>query len=213
MQLTTRHGRPRDGHAYPALGVVIGIIIALSIAAVGCSDALSDAEALALEGDLAAAESAYREVLLEDPIDLEALDGLAVVLMLEQKYDEALPVQECIVAADSEDVQTRVELGFNYLNHQNRPADAVRVLSEAAALDGTAKHLVFLAQAQREAGQLEDAEASARRAMEIDPEYGYSYVVLIGLLEQDGRSDEAAEAREWAAAHGITIDNTAQSAQ
>lgn len=212
VRLTTRHRRPRVSRAHRALGAAVTTIVALSVLAVGCSDPLADAEALALEGDLAAAESAYREILLETPNNLEVLEGLAVVLMLQQKYDEALPIQESVVAVNPEDVQTRIELGFNYLNHQDRPDDAVRVFSEAAAIDGTAKHLVFLAQAQREAGRLEDAEMSVRRAIEVDPEYSHSYAVLIRLLEQGGRSDEAADTREQAAAHGITID-TAQSAQ
>ncbi len=45
------------------------------------------------------------------------------------RHDEALALQERVVALDPKDVQTRIELGFNYLNHQKRAADAVRVLS------------------------------------------------------------------------------------
>ena len=189
-----------------ALAVTVSIMIVLAMATLGCSNAAADAEARVAEGDLAGAEAIYREVLREEPEQLEALEGLALVLMLQQRFDEALPIQERVIAADPEDVQTRVELGFNYLNHQGRPSDAVRVLEEAVALDGSAKHLTFLAQAQKAAGQLADAERSVRRAIETDPTYGHSYVVLIALLEEGGSYDEAAEIREQAAANGVNIE-------
>ncbi len=45
-----------------------------------------------------------------------------------------------------------MELGFNYLNHQNAPAEAVTVFQEACALEPTAQYLSFLAQAQSGGG-------------------------------------------------------------
>ncbi|MBN1630510.1 MAG: tetratricopeptide repeat protein [Thermoleophilia bacterium] len=195
---------------YARLTAAIITIVMLLVLASGCSDELSRADALAAEGDLPGAEAAYREALLDETEDLEALNGLAVLLMLQRKFDEALPIQERIVAADPEDAQTRVELGFNYLNHQERPDDAVCVFEEAAALEGTAQRFTFLAQAQREAGRRDEAERSARRAIEVDPQYRHSYTVLIGLLESDGRMDEAAEIERQMAASAPAIDSEQQ---
>jgi tetratricopeptide (TPR) repeat protein len=183
---------------------VIGIGV-LSTVAWGCSDAQRTAATLIRRGDLAGAEAIYRELVATDQTDAKALNGLAMTLMLEHKYVEALPFQERVIAADPKDVQTRVELGFNYLNHQNRPNDAVRVLKEAAALDGSAKNLTFLAQAQAAAGKTDEAEQSLRLALKADPKYAYSYTVLIGLLEKNLRTAEAAEVRDLAASHGVQV--------
>jgi tetratricopeptide (TPR) repeat protein len=185
---------------------VIGTVVLSSIA-LGCSDAKSTAEGLVASGDLAGAETIYKEVLAEDPEDLEALNGLAVTLMLEGKHDEAVAIQERVVAADPTDVQTRIELGFNYLNYQDRADDAVRVLGEAAALNGSAKNLTFLAQAQSVAGKKDEAETTLRRALEVDPQYAYSYRVLVGILEKDLRLDDAAEIRDLAASRGVHIED------
>jgi len=114
-----------------------------------------------------------------------------------------LAVQEQVVAADASDVQTRLELGFNYLNHQDRAEDAVTVFEEAAALDGGSKILTFLAQAQEVAGHIADAEATLRLAIDIDAAYAYPYSVLIGLFERTGRNAEAAEVRREAQKNGV----------
>ncbi len=178
------------------------------LALAGCSDPVGDAEALAASGDTGGAEAIYREVLASDPEDLEALSGLAVVLSLQGKFDESLPFQERVVEADPADVQTRIELGFNYLNHQNRSDDAVRVLGQAVDLDGSAKNMTFLAQAQAVAGDAEGAERTLRSAIELDQQYAYSYMVLIDLLEDDQRDGDAADVRDLAASRGVNTETT-----
>ncbi len=172
--------------------LAVGLTLVFSL---GCSDRLEEARLLEANGDASGAVAAYREVIRRHPDDLPALNGLAVSLLTLQRYDEALRVQERIVALDPADAQTRTELGFNYLNHQNRPADAVWVLSEAAALVPSAKNLTFVAQAQIVAGQAEAAECYLRLAIEADRQYGFAYRVLAELLESTGRDGEAAEVR------------------
>ncbi len=187
--------------------VAIALVLLTSVL-FGCSDPLSAAEDKLLEGDLPGAEAIYKDVLVENPNDLEALSGLAVALTLQGKHDEALPLQERVVAADPTDVQTRLELGFNYLNHQNRGKDAVRVLGEAAALEGSAKNLSFLAQAQTAVGSVGDAEKTLRQALEADPQYAYAYTLLIDLLEKAQRQADAAEIRNLAASRRVEIEAT-----
>ncbi len=60
--------------------------------------------------------------------DLGRLGEEAVGLMSSGRFDEALLIQERIASLDPTDAQIRVELGFNYLNHQNDAARAVAVL-------------------------------------------------------------------------------------
>ncbi len=179
------------------------VLSGLTFATAGCSDgSLAEAREAERAGDLQTAVELYRERLAAAPDDLEAVKGLAVDLYLLRDLDGALPFQERAVASDPKEVQIRVELGFNYLNHQGRPAEAVAVLAEAAALERSAKVLTFLAQAQIAAGRTTDAEASLRAAIAEDESYGHAYTVLIGLLEAQGRPAEAEELRAAATESG-----------
>ena len=185
-----------------AMGLVLAAL------AVGCSDAKDSAATLMAEKDYAGAEAAYRQILAQEPDDLEALSGLAVALGLQRKHDEALLIQERVIAADPTDFMTRVELGFNYLNHQGRPNDAVRVFGEAAVLEPSAKNLTFLGQAQASAGQMEDARATLELAIEREPGYEYAYQVLVALLEEQGLAKEAAEVAARAAKAGMVSEDS-----
>jgi tetratricopeptide (TPR) repeat protein len=179
--------------------VLVGLMVG------GCGGALKHAKELESSGDWEGALAAYQRVLADKPDELAALSGAAVALMVLQRFDEALEYQERVIAADPHDAQTRVELGFNYLNHQDRPADAVRVLGEAARLEPTAKFITFLGQAQMVAGDFQSAEQSLRRAIEVDPQYGYAYAVLAGLLSDEGRGDEATQLKDDARSRGVKV--------
>ena len=181
------------------------VFVALGLWSGGCSDPTKEARQLEEAGDWEGALSAYQKVLGKDPGNLTALSGAAVALMLLERYNEALGLQERVIAADPHDAQTRVELGFNYLNHQNRPADAVKVLREAAQIEPTAKDFTFLSQAQDASGDLGGAEASLREAIELDSEYGYAYRLLYALLTHEGRSAEATQLAADARAKGVDI--------
>ncbi len=147
------------------------------------------------------------QALKGDPDNVEILAALAADLTLLGKHDEALPFQERVVALDPNDVQTRVELAYNYLNHQDRAVDAVRVFAEAASLDATAQHLTFLAQAQIVTGDTGGAEQTLRHALEVDPQYAYSYMVLDSLLVSQGRTAEAAELKDLALLRGVQLES------
>jgi tetratricopeptide (TPR) repeat protein len=204
------NGKGPAGHITRIRRTYIGLLMALVLAgavfwAGGCGGALKQAHELESAGDWEGALAAYQEVLAKAPSDVAALSGAAVALMVLQRFDEALSYQERVVAADPHDAQTRVELGFNYLNHQGRPADAVRELGEAAKLQPTAKNITFLAQAQVSAGDQAGAEQSLRRAIEADPQYEYAYSVLADLLTHEGRNDEVTRLKEDARARGLEV--------
>jgi len=187
--------------------VVVGLILGAGVVA-ACADPASEARALEGKGDLSGATSLYRQILQEDPDNVDILGALTSDLTLLGRYDEALPLQERVVALEPKDVQTRVELGFNYLNHQERSADAVRVFTEATAIDPTAQHLTFLAQAQIVSGDTAGAEQSLRRAFDVDPRYVYSYIVLERMLVSQGRLAEAAEVKDLATLRGVKLEST-----
>jgi len=131
-------------------------------------------------GDWAAAVRLYEEELQRDPDSMEALRGLAIGLNILREHDRALVFQEQLTRRDPNDAQIRLELGFNYLNHQERPEDAQRVMAEAAALQPSARNLTFLAQAQQRLGQIQAATDTLRRAVSIDP----TYIRAQDMLEQ-----------------------------
>ena len=141
------------------------------------------------------------------PGDLTAIKGLAGIFYVQRKWDEALPYQEKAVELDPREVQIRVELGFNYLNHQGEPAEAVRVLQEAVALEPTAKCLGFLAQAQLVVGDDQGAETTLRKALASDKSYPRSYTLLIALLERQGRAAEAAQLQAGAQSEGVVLQS------
>ncbi|MCL5736199.1 MAG: tetratricopeptide repeat protein [Actinobacteria bacterium] len=160
------------------------------------------------KGDLAGAVSLYEQALKEHPNDVEILAALGSDLYILGKFNEALPIQEKTVALDPNDVQTRVELGFNYLNHQNRPADAVRVLTEAVSREPSAKNLSFLAEAQESNQDASGAEASLRKAIQTDPKYAFSYQLLVKLLTKLGRTQDAAQVERMASQQGINPNSS-----
>jgi tetratricopeptide (TPR) repeat protein len=200
-------GRRTVGRCVYAVLVTL-MSIACMVVFGGCSDELGDALKLEREGDLEGALAVYGEMLKGDPNDTEALSGQAVCLLLLKRYDEALSVQERLAQVDPTDAQIRVELGFNYLNHQSRPEDAVRVLGEAVKLQPSAKNLCFLAQALEAAGDTRGAEETLRQAMASEPSYGYSYQLLAALLQKQGRAEEAEQVIQQAASLGIDVTKT-----
>jgi tetratricopeptide (TPR) repeat protein len=202
--------RPSSRRSTGWLGTRVGaltlVLLLLVVLLPACSDRLEQARAAEQAGQLQTAIRLYEEQLQEHPDDLQALEGIAVDLYLGGDFDGALPYQEKVVALDPGNVQTRVELGFNYLNHQNEPQRAATVMAEAAELEPSAKVFTFLAQADIGAGMVDKAEEVLRRAIAAEPAYAHSYVVLIALLEEQGRGDEAAEVRAAADTAGVKLE-------
>ena len=192
--------------------LTMALVVAFGVAAfliAGCGDNLSAAKAAELAGDLKTAERLYQERLQVHPDDLGAIKGIAGVLYLERKWTEALPYQEKAVARDAREAQIRVELGFNYLNHQSSPQKALVVFQEASTIEPTAQHMSFLAQAQLVLGDARGAEQTLRKAVATDGSYPYAYMMLISLLEQQGRAAEASELRTTAEREGISLESPA----
>lgn len=173
------------------------LIVALGLLS-GCSQELAAARALEQAGDLDGAIGTYESIMAEYPSDIDALRGAAALLWMAQRYDEALPYQERLVLLDEHEAQVRVELGFNYLNHQSRANDAARVLREAAELEPTARNWTFAGQALREAGDLSTAEIALRHAIENDEGYARAHEELARLLDSVGRGAEAIAVRAQA---------------
>jgi tetratricopeptide (TPR) repeat protein len=205
-----KSGRRRSLRRMTLLGIVAAVLlVACALLMAGCSDKGAAAQKAELDGDLATAETLYKEQVQAHPSDITAVKGLAGILYLERKWDEVLPFQEKAVALDPKEAQIRVELGFNYLNHQHQAAKAVAVFREASLLRPTAQYLTFLAQALSATGDQKAAEETLRKAMVTDTTYAHAYSMLIEILAQQGRTAEAADVRASAAGAGVTLEPSA----
>ena len=186
--------------------VTVMLLVAAAAVAAGCSNPASEARKAEQAGDLTTAVSLYQAQLKAHPDDLQAVKALAGILYVERRWNDALPLQEKAVAMDPKEARIRVELGFNYLNHQNAADKAVTVFHEASDLEHTAQYLGFLAQAQTVAGDARAAEASLREALRVDKTYGRAYDLLTELLDQQGRTADAAAVRDTAKSAGVALD-------
>jgi predicted Zn-dependent protease len=187
-----------------AAALMVVILLGL-LAACGGPDRVTEARQAEQAGDLNAALALYQELLQSHPDHVEAVKGAAGILYVQRRWDEALPMQERAAALDPKEAQIRVELGFNYLNHQDDPAGAVAVFEEASELEPTAQHLSFLAQAQLAAGDELAAEATLRGALTADETYTRAYFLLMLLLEKQGRGDEVVQLKETAQRAGVIL--------
>ena len=192
-----------DRISLSAVGIVL--VLLLGVVSAGCSSRSDEALHFDAQGNLKAGMAIYQQIIKQDPNNVGALAGMGSDLFLTQEFNQALPFEERTVELDHKDAETRIELGFNYLNHQNRPADAVCMFAEAASLDGSAKNFCFLAEAQRVTGSVVAAKASLHKAIDKDPKYAYSYQLLIVILDSQGRSDDAAAVFQQAAAQGVHL--------
>jgi tetratricopeptide (TPR) repeat protein len=210
MRQSSTIGARGRGGPWSAFAVAAGLaLLIFSLVASGCGDGrLGQAKIKEQARDLAGANRLYEQVLRDDPQDLAALRGLAINLTLLGKFAQALPYQEKVVKADPKDAQTRVELGFNYLNHQERAQDGLRLLEEAAALDGSARNRTFVAQARLAAGDAIRGERDLKAVIKDDPSYPFAYRLLAGLLEKQGRGAEAADVKRSADEHGISVNDS-----
>jgi predicted Zn-dependent protease len=206
---TIRRGDPSAVRRIAAFALAMLALVALvAMFAGGCSNSLSQAQKAEQSGDLSSAGTLYLAWLQTHPNDLAAMKALAAVYYVERKWDEALPWQQKAVALDPKEARIRVELGFNYLSHQNDPAKAVEVMKEAVALEPTAQYLGFLAQAQEAVNDNVGAEASLRKALAADKTYPHTYSLLVSMFEHQGRTAEAADVRAAAQAQGIALQST-----
>jgi tetratricopeptide (TPR) repeat protein len=205
----SRSSRPGGARRTAVLHGLFALILVICAACLfglsGCSDQVSQALELEQKGDVDGALALYSKILAAEPDNIEALTGASVCLMMLNRFDEALPLQEHLVGLHPGDAQACVELGFNYLVHQSRPQDAVVALGEAAKIDPRAKYQCFLAQAQEAAGDVAGAEQTLRGAMDAEPGYAYSYKLLSGLLQRQGRAQEAQQVLEKAASLGVDV--------
>ena len=137
------------------------------------------------------AESAFRQVLATDPKNPEALNGLGMLALHMNRFDEAVNLFKEAVQARPSEVGLAMNLGTALLK-LNRLQEAGAVYEQVIRIkpdfaEAWANVAVVLAELRR----LPDAERANRRAIELKPQFALPYQNLGTVLRDMGRLAEA----------------------
>jgi Flp pilus assembly protein TadD len=132
----------------------------------------------------------YSRAVAVAPDNAYAHNSLAEQLFNHMRFNDALSQFRQALAADPENTQARTSLGQSY-GFFGQWADAARQLRVAAQLAPTACAFTALAEAQRKAGQLPEAEASYRHALALPSCPPHTHWAMAEMLRQEGKLAEA----------------------
>jgi tetratricopeptide (TPR) repeat protein len=142
-------------------------------------------------GELAQAESTYREVLAREPRHARALHLLGVLALQTARLEEAIALLEQSVAADSSAAEYLGNLALAY-STARRHTDALNVAERGCALNPRLPDIHHQrGLALFHLGRLEEAVESFRRALELFPDYASAHSNLGVTLQALGLLDEA----------------------
>lgn len=161
------------------------------------------------------AATRFAAVVETDPRYLPAWLGLLEAQVALGNHDEAVTAGERVLSIDPkrEDVRTRLDLlrlrqvqelieGGRKARLSGRHKDALTLLNRALAISpNSAAILTEIATSEAAVGQLDDAEAHARKAASIDASDADTHAALATILEGRQRLQEAATV--WARAAAI----------
>ncbi|MGC0151987.1 tetratricopeptide repeat protein [Chromobacterium vaccinii] len=152
---------------------------------------LSDAQRLHLAGELEAAESSYRALLVDGPAGAAARHWLGFLLLQQDRLAEARQLLAQAVADDGGHAEWHFNLGMACARLRRRD-EAIAALRQASSLDPAGYfYWTNLAALLDEDGQRAPAEEACRRAIALDAGRPDAFHLLTGLLLREGRYDEA----------------------
>ena len=144
-------------------------------------------------GDLAGAESCFREVLDAQPEQIDALNLLGMALASQKKYGEAVKVMQKALTIKPGDPVLLGNLG-GLLNEANNPLTAIRYLREAIRIkpDHT-DAIVSLARALQAVGRIDEAERQFEKALKLTPVHARALFGKASLAQNSGNAKLAIE--------------------
>jgi tetratricopeptide (TPR) repeat protein len=144
--------------------------------------------------------AAFRRAAAGDADSLAALEGIARTALLAGQGTAAEAELRALAGGPSP-VGARVALAL-LLYNQDRPAEALAELAEAARLDPRHRRALLLgAEVQAGAGNLEAADGLARSVLDLAPEDADALGLVAYARFAGGRVDEAVALAERALAH------------
>ncbi len=128
---------------------------------------------------------------------------LGNVQVLKARFEEAIAAAETAIALDRNYADAYVLMAI-IRSYTGRADEAVELMTSAMRLNPRPAAIYYLAlgRAQYFAGRLRAAQASLRRAVELNPTFLLSQVFLTAAHSRLGESDEA----EWQAAQLLALD-------
>jgi protein O-GlcNAc transferase len=149
-------------------------------------------------GRLAMAEPLYREILGDDPGNVEVLTRLGLLYLQQRRFDQAIACFERGLGKRPDSPALWSHLGIA-LQENGRSKESIESFRKASALrPNSAELLSNLGGALWKASHWKEAEAVCRRAIEIKPELPDGYANLGNTLMEQDRIDEALAAFEKA---------------
>jgi tetratricopeptide (TPR) repeat protein len=148
------------------------------------------------QGELADAESEFLHALSQQPKTVAVQESLGQTLVREHKWNDALPVLRAVLSQNQKSIEALNALATT-LEGQGDKAGAAEQFKRARELS---RQELLLHRTQGEnnqglvywhAGQLEDAAAAFRRAIQMKPDYAESHNNLGGVLWQLNESAPA----------------------
>ncbi len=142
-------------------------------------------------GRLVEAEVLYRQVLEQEPEQVQVLFWLALIANQLGKPEESMAYYRRILELRPKDATAHSNLGV-VLGHQGRMAEAIAHHRQALALmpsDGDAHY--NLAVALYQTGQVEEAAFHYRQATELNPDHASAHANLGLVLYGQGNLEEA----------------------
>jgi tetratricopeptide (TPR) repeat protein len=138
-----------------------------------------------------AAEAFFREAVAAAPGDVSPHFNLALALSTERKDTEAIAEFRRTLELQPGLYQADLNLGILLLRNQ-RAGEALPVLKQAVDTQKTARANLYYAQALDQTGDLSQAEARYRTALELDPKSAAAQAGLARLLLTESKFTDAA---------------------
>lgn len=146
------------------------------------------------EGRIEDAEQLYRQVLNNNPRNVDALRMLAMVAATAKHYDDAERLLRKAVGIAPDFLTAVVDLG-RVLKEQDRFEEAIDCFKNAIAINPNNPHTHFLlAGAYSPAALNHEAAREYRRALDLAPEHPGALLGLGNALKTIGKQDEAIKA-------------------
>ncbi len=139
-----------------------------------------------------AAETLFRQAVAADPTGVAGHFNLALALSMQQKDPEAIAEFRKTLELQPGLSQADLNLGMLLLRN-NRPAEALPVLKEAADTQKSARANLYYAQALVQTGDAAAAESRYRAAAELDPRSAAAQAGLASTLLKQAKLSESAE--------------------
>lgn len=144
-------------------------------------------------GDRVAANKIYRDILEQEPENVEAIHGLAMLYLSICRDDMAIPLLVKVLTQQPNKFHVRLNLA-KALHRVGRIDESLQCLEQALLIDqDNYNHVFSVANVYKELAFLELAEKTYLRAQSIDDSRYEAYVNLGRVYKDLGRINEAEE--------------------